>query len=437
MNTPPLPVSRAEPNTQLPQNLSALLGGITPEHLRLMQEIQATLSMKQQQLAQQPNDPVLTNVINVLSQLLGMVPTLQLNPTVIAGIQQTLAMQRSSTPPIVGPSTTTTAATTNITAATMSNPANISSLIGKLSNGSTASMPKMSAPAPVSTIGAAPSTGNQLDPAMIASLISQLSSVPGLATAVTSSSGTTNIPLPTLTQEGIQRKCPGLFENIYSKLGLRCGQCGLRFSDDERGRSRMSAHLDRHFKQNRRLKELISRSWFVRDEDWIHSRLVTNEDENVFTKGVVRNEQPDQEATLRAQTVVSPSDVKKKLPCPICQEKFEEFWCDDEDQWMLRNAVMVNDRIYHATCYTDTAMIEDSTVTTTTSSNVSSSANSPTASGILGKRKYDNQHEDGTTSNNNNTSTSTSAAGMTAAEGATHALQNDAKKMAVTIQMVR
>jgi pre-mRNA cleavage complex 2 protein Pcf11 len=82
----------------------------------------------------------------------------------------------------------------------------------------------------------------------------------------------------------------------------------------------------------------------------------------VFTRGVVKNERPDQEATLRAQTVVSPSDVNKKLPCPICQEKFEEFWCDEQEQWMLRNAVMVNDKIYHATCYTDTATVEVSSI---------------------------------------------------------------------------
>jgi hypothetical protein len=60
----------------------------------------------------------------------------------------------------------------------------------------------MPAPTPIPAVGST-SVSNKLDPAMIASLINQLSSVSGLSTTATS--GVTNIVLPTLTQEGIQR----------------------------------------------------------------------------------------------------------------------------------------------------------------------------------------------------------------------------------------
>ncbi|RKP23580.1 hypothetical protein SYNPS1DRAFT_30662 [Syncephalis pseudoplumigaleata] len=409
------------------RNLTALLGGLTPEHLRLMQEIQATLTMKQQQLAQQPNHPVLTNVVNVLTQLLAMVPTLQLNPTVIAGIQQTLAMQRSSTPPLGGGGSgggrsMPAASVLSTMPAAASSPSSIASLIGKLSGGPAlappSSMPAMpaAAPVPAAAMGMTAPAG-QINPAMIASLIGQLSSVPGLSSTV---GGTTSRQAAlALTQEGIQRACPGLFEIVYGQLGLRCGQCGLRFSDDERGQARMSAHLDRHFKQNRRLKErtrkVISRCWFVRDEDWVHSRLVTNEDENVISP---------------------PED--EKLPCPICQEKFEEFWCDEEEEWMLRNAVMVNGKIYHATCHIDASMA----VEEPPSSNASSNANSPAPSGVLGKRKFDKQLDETSTMGGSmgSATTTTTTTGMGGANDAAqhHALpQHDTKKMAVTIQMVR
>ncbi|KAI9599096.1 hypothetical protein BDF19DRAFT_419398 [Syncephalis fuscata] len=413
---PPATAPRPDPPIQLPQNLTALLGGITPEHIQLMQEIQGTLTMKQQQLAQQPSNTMLPNVINVLKQLLGMVPTLQLNPTVVAGIRQTLAMQRS---PTIAATIGTMATSIPSITGTTNGLAGLAALVSKIAPTPVA-IPTP-APAPVPVPASIPATNgvatSKLDPAMIASLIGQLSSVPGLSKTAVKPNAT-----PSLTQEGIQRSCSGLFETLYSGLALRCRQCGLRFRDDERGQERMSAHLDRHFKQNRRLKErtrkVISRSWFVRDQDWIHSRLVANEDENVFAKGTTKEVQVDPEAVLRARTVISPPEGEK-APCPICQEKFEEFWCDEEEEWMLRNAVTANGKIYHATCHTDTSMVEE-----TTSSNSSSGANSPAASNVLGKRKLDRRSED-------------PMATSTPATAGSTAFQNDAKKMAVTIQMVR
>lgn len=42
--------------------------------------------------------------------------------------------------------------------------------------------------------------------------------------------------------------------------------------------------------------------------------------------------------------VVMPNDEDRK-PCPICGERFVDFWNDDEEEWMYKNAVMVDNTV--------------------------------------------------------------------------------------------
>lgn len=38
-------------------------------------------------------------------------------------------------------------------------------------------------------------------------------------------------------------------------------------------------------------------------------------------------------------------------PCPICQEKFEPQWHVEANDFVFMDAVKVNNKIYHATCW--------------------------------------------------------------------------------------
>lgn len=38
-------------------------------------------------------------------------------------------------------------------------------------------------------------------------------------------------------------------------------------------------------------------------------------------------------------------------PCPICQERFDPQWSVDANDFVWMDAVKVNGRIYHATCW--------------------------------------------------------------------------------------
>lgn len=40
-----------------------------------------------------------------------------------------------------------------------------------------------------------------------------------------------------------------------------------------------------------------------------------------------------------------------RAPCPICQEEFKDHWLVEENDFVWMDAVKVNGRIYHATCW--------------------------------------------------------------------------------------
>jgi len=69
------------------------------------------------------------------------------------------------------------------------------------------------------------------------------------------------------------RKLPGAFETLYSSLPLQCKQCSERFKNDTEGKAAMDAHLDKHFRQNRKMrtgtKKPICRGWWNNIESWV------------------------------------------------------------------------------------------------------------------------------------------------------------------------
>lgn len=77
-----------------------------------------------------------------------------------------------------------------------------------------------------------------------------------------------------LDSKDLQIPRPGAIELLYSAEPLQCKQCGFRYPKTEKGQQKMDAHLDSHFRQNRKMKERVkrglSRSWFVTVEEWIH-----------------------------------------------------------------------------------------------------------------------------------------------------------------------
>ncbi|KAI9258979.1 hypothetical protein BDA99DRAFT_484022 [Phascolomyces articulosus] len=173
-----------------------------------------------------------------------------------------------------------------------------------------------------------------------------------------------------LESKDLQIVRPGAIELLYSGSPLQCKQCGFRYPKTSEGQSKMDAHLDSHFRQNRRMKERVkrglSRSWFVTEDEWVSGSggELTSHQAPTFllndtsiadvTMGSPSASGGATTETVSPEThmVVMPNDEDRK-PCPICGERFIDFWNDDEEEWMYKNAVMVDNTIYHATCHAD------------------------------------------------------------------------------------
>lgn len=94
-----------------------------------------------------------------------------------------------------------------------------------------------------------------------------------------------------LDSKDLQIPRPGAIELLYSAEPLQCKQCGFRYPKTEKGQAKMDAHLDSHFRQNRKMKERVkrglSRSWFVTVEEWINGEggeLTSQQGKNKQTK---------------------------------------------------------------------------------------------------------------------------------------------------------
>ncbi|KAJ6515785.1 hypothetical protein C8R45DRAFT_957607 [Mycena sanguinolenta] len=168
-----------------------------------------------------------------------------------------------------------------------------------------------------------------------------------------------------LTSAEISRKRPEIVEFLYDRLAAQCKQCGIRFPDTVFGKKRMEDHLDMHFKQNRKANQNIgrghSRSWFVGVEDWVQDVSVDVKGKGradaarpVNAKAAAAAELAKRDADLRAQfIVVPPGEEAKPIACPICKESFKSEWVEDVEDWVWRNAVLKDERVYHATCHAE------------------------------------------------------------------------------------
>ncbi|KAG1043483.1 hypothetical protein G6F43_011645 [Rhizopus delemar] len=175
-----------------------------------------------------------------------------------------------------------------------------------------------------------------------------------------------NVSSLRLDSKDLQIPRPGAIELLYSAEPLQCKQCGFRYPKTEKGQQKMDAHLDIHFRQNRKIKERgkrgLSRSWFVTVNEWIHGEGGESVSQQVPTflqdgmghvNKLIDEDNNTNEADVKPDehTVIKHTDERRT--CPICGENFIDFWNDDEEEWMYKNAVLEKDKIFHATCYVD------------------------------------------------------------------------------------
>ncbi|KAG6856339.1 hypothetical protein H0H87_005457 [Tephrocybe sp. NHM501043] len=169
-----------------------------------------------------------------------------------------------------------------------------------------------------------------------------------------------------LTTTDISKRRPAIVEFLYDQLAAQCKQCGVRFADTVIGKKHMENHLDMHFRQNRKANQNVgrghSRSWFVGVEDWIHDlsndkgKGRADAPRRLHPKAAAAAEVAKRDAELRAKFIVVPSGAEaKQIACPICKETFKSEFSEEEEDWVWKNAVTVDERVFHATCQAEAA----------------------------------------------------------------------------------
>ncbi|KAJ3989677.1 hypothetical protein F5890DRAFT_1485062 [Lentinula detonsa] len=162
-------------------------------------------------------------------------------------------------------------------------------------------------------------------------------------------------------QTNLLRTRPPINDLLYEQHGAQCKQCGIRFLDTADGKKALESHLDMHFRQNLKANQNIgrghSRSWFIGAEDWVldvKGKGRADGSRPITAKAAADAEAAERDAKLRSEfVVVPPGDESKSLSCPICKESLKSEFLEDDEEWVWKNAVKKDDRIFHATCHAE------------------------------------------------------------------------------------
>ncbi|XP_048389435.2 pre-mRNA cleavage complex 2 protein Pcf11 isoform X4 [Stegostoma tigrinum] len=168
-----------------------------------------------------------------------------------------------------------------------------------------------------------------------------------------------NIPDLTGFQiEELKQRYDGVISRLYT--GIQCYSCGMRFTASQT--DVYADHLDWHYRMNRMEKDITKkvtyRKWYYSLTDWIEFEEIADLEERaksqffekVHEEVVQRTQEAAKEKEFQS-VPAGPAGVHEV--CEICQEAFEQYWDEDEEEWHLKNAIRVDNRTYHPACYED------------------------------------------------------------------------------------
>ncbi|KAF2274284.1 uncharacterized protein EI97DRAFT_451838 [Westerdykella ornata] len=180
-------------------------------------------------------------------------------------------------------------------------------------------------------------------------------STPTASTPMTrQASGMTAVPNSVeLTTASMKQPRFHLIARLYGAKPNICATCGRRFENSAEGKEKKARHMDWHFrvKDPDATKRGIHRSWYISEKEWIEYREV---DESApDTANSAKAAAVTLKKDPKEQYVHVPADAARDAPCPICLEKFDSNlkWHTDANDFVWMDAVNVNGKVYHATCW--------------------------------------------------------------------------------------
>ncbi|KAJ3279278.1 hypothetical protein HK104_001590 [Borealophlyctis nickersoniae] len=397
-------------------NLSSAIFSVDPvlnqATVLLQQQLQTLLAQKQSMALLNPGDPLIGNQIHMVNQLLELVRTTPLDassiqqitqeiqnmftPTVapvpvpgslgltpmsapLAAIVPTPAISQYPTPPQVFPSVSTSGiAPATSMPGLFGTPMALDGLLDTFKWGAGAGVVGSGVAAPAAVTGITNAPAVVMSPLVGAPAAA--AAPPALTPATYTRDGikivssVKELPKIRLCNEDINKSYPTAITILYDALDLQCKQCGTRYVRSPEGKSKMDAHLDWHFRQNRRAKEkgkkAVSREWMVGEEEWVKEQEGDVRDRQaptVFFETSKPSNAPNSNLPPPPPVSNIPADNTKEARCAICHEDLEKFYDDENEEWMLRGAVKVDGVLYHQTCHMDFSKPKSPTAATATS----------------------------------------------------------------------
>ncbi|TNM84747.1 hypothetical protein fugu_008925 [Takifugu bimaculatus] len=168
------------------------------------------------------------------------------------------------------------------------------------------------------------------------------------------------------------------YESVVTKLysGTQCGFCSMRFSSRQPDLYR--DHLDWHYRQNHNRKDpskkVTHRRWYSGIKDWIEFEEIADRKEqakSLFFEKENEVEVQNNQAAPQKKEIQCVKATKDQVQesCEICQEQFETYWVEEEEDWFLKNAIRVDDKIFHPSCFEDYKNVSNSYIDVTPSPN--------------------------------------------------------------------
>ncbi|KAM6907162.1 LOW QUALITY PROTEIN: pre-mRNA cleavage complex 2 protein Pcf11 [Xenentodon cancila] len=167
--------------------------------------------------------------------------------------------------------------------------------------------------------------------------------------------------LPDLTSFSIDHM-KQRYESVVMKLysGNQCCLCSMRFTAAQT--DMYADHLDWHFRQNHAgkvaSKKVTHRRWYYSLTDWIEFEEIADLEERAksqFFEKENEEEVQKNQAAAKEKEFQSVRATKDQVgeSCEICQEPFETYWVEEEEDWFLKNAIRVDDKNFHPSCFED------------------------------------------------------------------------------------
>ncbi|XP_070699253.1 pre-mRNA cleavage complex 2 protein Pcf11 [Pempheris klunzingeri] len=164
--------------------------------------------------------------------------------------------------------------------------------------------------------------------------------------------------LTSFTIDDMKQRYESVVTRLYS--GNQCCLCSMRFTAAQT--DMYADHLDWHFRQNHAgkvaSKKITHRRWYYTLTDWIEFEEIADLEERAkshFFEKENEEEVQKSQAAAKEKEFQSVKATKDQVgeSCEICQEPFETYWVEEEEDWFLKNAVKVDDKNFHPSCFED------------------------------------------------------------------------------------